>query len=80
MTILFVIAGIVVFIFAAKGIKIVRPWQKALIERLGKYQRTADSGLTVIIPSIERLIKVDMREQVIDVPPPGSYHQGQCGS
>jgi len=76
MTILFVIAGIVIFIFAATGIKIVRPWQKGLIERLGKYQRTADSGLTVVIPSIERMTKVDMREQVVDVPPPGSYHQG----
>lgn len=71
MIVLFIIIGVVVFIFAATGIKIVRPWQKALIERLGKYQRTADSGLTVIIPSIERMIKVDMREQVVDVPPQG---------
>ena len=71
MIVLFIIIGVVVFIFAATGIKIVRPWQKALIERLGKYQRTADSGLTVIIPSIERMTKVDMREQVVDVPPQG---------
>jgi len=71
MVILFVIIGVVVFIFAATGIKIVRPWQKGLIERLGKYQRTADSGLTIIIPTIERMTKVDMREQVVDVPPQG---------
>jgi len=71
MIVLFIIIGVVVFIFAATGIKIVRPWQKALIERLGKYQKTADSGLTVIIPSIERMTKVDMREQVVDVPPQG---------
>lgn len=67
--ILFVILAIVVFMIAAKGIKIVRPWQKGLIERLGKYQRTVDSGLTVIIPFLERMIHVDMREQVVDVPP-----------
>lgn len=36
---------------------------------MGKYQRTADSGLTVIIPFVEKMIKVDMREQVVDVPP-----------
>ncbi len=42
---LFVILAVVIFIFAATGIKIVRPWEKGLIERLGKYQRTADSGL-----------------------------------
>jgi len=66
---IYVIAAIVVFIFIASGIKTVRPWQKALIERLGKYQRTADSGLTIIVPIMESMIKVDMREQVVDVPP-----------
>lgn len=65
----YVILAIVVFIVAATGIKVIRPWQKGLIERLGKYQRTADSGLTIIIPVLERMIKVDMREQVVDVPP-----------
>ncbi len=66
---LYVIGAIVVFIFVASGIKTIRPWQKGLIERLGKYQRTADSGLTIIIPILESMIKVDMREQVVDVPP-----------
>ncbi len=50
-------------------LRIVRPWQKGLIERLGKYKRTADSGLTFVLPFAERMIKVDMREQVVDVPP-----------
>lgn len=66
---LYVIIGILLLIIASKSIKIIRPWEKGLIERLGKYQRTADSGLTIIIPFIERMIKVDMREQVVDVPP-----------
>ncbi len=66
---LYLILAVVIFIVAATGIRIVRPWEKGLIERLGKYQRTADSGLTVIIPFLERMIKVDMREQVVDVPP-----------
>ncbi len=66
---LLVILAVVVFIIAATGLKIVRPWEKGLIERLGKYQRTADSGLTVIIPFLEKIKKVDMREQVHDVPP-----------
>ena len=59
----------VIFVIAATGLKIIRPWEKGLIERLGRYQRTAGSGLTVIIPFLERLMKVDMREQVVDVPP-----------
>jgi regulator of protease activity HflC (stomatin/prohibitin superfamily) len=69
MPVVLLIIAVVVFIVVASGIKIVRPWEKGLIERLGKYQRTADSGLTVIVPILERMLKVDMREQVVDVPP-----------
>lgn len=64
-----IVTAIVLLIIASKSIKIVRPWEKGLIERLGKYQRTADSGLTIIMPIFERMQKVDMREQVVDVPP-----------
>ena len=64
-----VIVAIVLFIFVANALKIVRPYEKGVIERLGKYQRTLDSGLAIIVPFIERIRKVDMREQVVDVPP-----------
>ncbi len=69
--IVFIIVAIVIFVVAATGIKIVRPWQKGLVERMGKYQRTVDSGLTIIVPFLEKMTKVDMREQVVDVPPQG---------
>ena len=61
--------AILVILFAATGIRIVRPFQKGLVERLGKYSRIADSGIQFIIPFFERMTMVDMREQVIDVPP-----------
>ncbi|HIE34376.1 MAG TPA: SPFH/Band 7/PHB domain protein [Candidatus Altiarchaeales archaeon] len=64
-----IFALILVLIFATKAIKIIRPYEKGLIERFGRYQRTVDSGLQFIIPFIEKMIKVDLREQVIDVPP-----------
>ncbi len=64
-----VVIAIVLFITAATGLRIVRPWEKGLIERLGKYQRTVDSGLTLIVPFLEGIRKIDMREQVVDVPP-----------
>jgi len=67
----YVILVFVLLIIAATGIRIVRPWQKGLIERLGRYKKTVDSGLTFIIPFTEKMIKVDMREQVVDVPPQG---------
>jgi regulator of protease activity HflC (stomatin/prohibitin superfamily) len=64
-----VVVAIVVFVIAGRGLRVIRPWQKGLVERLGKYQRTVGSGLTIIVPFLERIIKVDMREQVVDVPP-----------
>lgn len=64
-----IILGIVVLFIAVTSIKIVRPWEKGLIERLGRYQRTVGSGSTIILPFCERMQKVDMREQVLDVPP-----------
>ncbi len=69
MGILYIVVFVLILITASKGLKIVRPWEKGLIERLGKYQRTADSGLTIIVPFIENIKKIDMREQVVDVPP-----------
>ncbi|HDP78526.1 MAG TPA: SPFH/Band 7/PHB domain protein [Mesotoga infera] len=63
------ILAAVIFIIAASGIKIIRPFEKGLVERLGKYRRDAQPGLQFIIPFIERMVKVDLRETVIDVPP-----------
>jgi len=58
-----------VIIVAVAGIRIVSPYQKGVIERLGRYQRIAQPGLTLIIPFLDSIQKVDMREQVVDVPP-----------
>ncbi|KZX17167.1 SPFH domain-containing protein [Methanobrevibacter filiformis] len=60
---------IVVIVLAAKAAKILRPYEKGVVERLGKYQRTVESGLVIIVPFIETIRKVDLREQVVDVPP-----------
>ena len=50
-------------------IHVVRPYQQGLVEYLGKYQRTVGAGLTITIPFLQRLTKIDMREHVVDVPP-----------
>ncbi len=57
------------FIFAASAVKIVQPFQRGVKERLGKYQETMDPGLRVIVPFVDKIRLVDMREQVVDVPP-----------
>ena len=66
---LLIVVLVFLFLLALLGIKTVRPYERACVERLGRYQRTAQPGLNFIMPFIERMIKVDMREQVVDVPP-----------
>ncbi len=66
---LFGILALALIVIAAAGFKVVRPFQKGLIEVLGRYDKTVGSGLRWVMPFIKRLTKVDMREQVIDVPP-----------
>ncbi len=60
-----VFLGVILF----RIFRIIRPFETGLVERLGKFNREASSGLNIVIPGLERIIIVDMREQVIDVPP-----------
>ena len=67
--IVLIVIGAALLIYAAAAIKIVSQYEKGLIERFGRFDRMADPGLRFIIPFIERIKRVDMREQVVDVPP-----------
>lgn len=60
---------VAVLVFLVGAVKIVRPYQRGLVERLGRYQSTRDPGFNLIIPFIETIQLIDMREQVVDVPP-----------
>jgi len=57
---------IVVVAFFAKGIRIVRTTHKAAIERLGKFQRIKDSGITWIVPFIDKSFMVNITEQITE--------------
>ncbi|MDE8701873.1 SPFH/Band 7/PHB domain protein [Adlercreutzia equolifaciens] len=69
MYLLVIVVAIVVIVLFVLGIRIVRPYQQGVVERFGKYKRTAQSGFRWIIPFVDRMTKVDMRENVVDVPP-----------
>jgi regulator of protease activity HflC (stomatin/prohibitin superfamily) len=60
---------VAVAIVAGLSFRIVSPYEKGVVERLGRYSHTAQPGLHFIIPFIDRMRKVDMREQVVDVQP-----------
>jgi regulator of protease activity HflC (stomatin/prohibitin superfamily) len=59
---------VLAFALAAMSVRIIRPYEKGVVERLGKFQRVLDPGLNLIIPFFDTVQKVDMREVVIDVP------------
>ena len=78
--VLYVLLALVV-IYILKGIKIVSQSETMIIERLGKYNRTLNAGINVILPVVEqaketivrrqngamtRSTRIDMREQVYD--------------
>ncbi len=64
-----VIAAVIAAIFMSSGVKKVNQYEKGLVERWNAYERTVDPGLRFIIPVVQRMYRVNMREQVIDVPP-----------
>ena len=51
------------------GFRIVRPTQRALVERWGKYLRYCTPGLNYIIPIMDSMIKVNVTERMMDVEP-----------
>ena len=67
--ILLAVITAVLLLIAITGFRIIRPFEQGLVELLGQYRTTVSPGLRFIIPFLQRLLKVDMREQVVDVPP-----------
>ncbi len=62
------VAFVIVTLF--KSIRIVPQASAGVVERLGRYQRTLQPGLNILIPFIDRLRPlIDMREQVVSFPP-----------
>ncbi len=63
------VVALLLFFIALRSVRIVRPYQRGVVERLGRFRYAADPGLRIIVPFVDRIILVDMREQVTDVPP-----------
>jgi regulator of protease activity HflC (stomatin/prohibitin superfamily) len=53
----------------AFSVRVIKQYEKGLVIRLGRYDHTVDAGLVFLIPFIDSLIRVDMREQLINVLP-----------
>jgi regulator of protease activity HflC (stomatin/prohibitin superfamily) len=64
---LVVVAAVVVIFFL--GIRVIRPTHRGLIERLGKYRQFAVPGFHWIIPFVDRMIQINITEQMVDAQP-----------
>jgi regulator of protease activity HflC (stomatin/prohibitin superfamily) len=67
--VLMVIVLLIALVSLARSARVVAQYEKGLVLRLGRYRATAGSGLTFLVPMIEDMVKVDMRERVINVEP-----------
>ncbi len=60
---------IVVVLFFATALKILREWERGVILRLGKFQAVRGPGITFVIPLLERMYRINTRVVTADVPP-----------
>ena len=68
--IVLIVIAAVVLVTIAQGVRIVPQARAGIVERLGRYHRTLDAGLTLIVPYVDRVKPlIDLREQVVSFPP-----------
>ena len=60
---------VVVVLFLLLGIRILRPTHRGLVERLGKYKSFAMPGFHWIIPVIDKMVSINITEQMVDAQP-----------
>jgi len=63
------VIGIIVLLLLIKAIKIIREYERAVVFRLGKFQKVRGPGLIILIPFIDKMVKVELRTVTLDVPP-----------
>ncbi len=64
------ILAFMVFLVAARSIRVIPQNRVGIVQRFGRYHRTAESGLTFVVPVMDRMLpKTDLREQVVSFQP-----------
>ena len=68
MTTILWILGVFLFLIIISGLRVINQYQKAIILTFGKYTGIKEPGLRFILIGVQKMIKVDMRIKVVDVP------------
>ncbi len=64
-----VFGAIILFILLVSAIKILKEYERGVIFRFGRLRGTKGPGIFLIIPFVDKMIKVDLRTVTMDVPP-----------
>src|ERR671939_51988 len=68
--IVILVVAVFVLVVLARTIRIVPQARAGVVERLGRYSRTLNAGLAIVVPFIDRVRDmIDLREQVVSFPP-----------
>ncbi|MFZ1947194.1 MAG: SPFH domain-containing protein, partial [bacterium] len=65
----FIVVAFVVLFILANSIRVMREYERAVIFRLGRLIKAKGPGLILLVPIIDRPVKVSLRMLVMDVPP-----------
>ncbi|MBW1998013.1 MAG: slipin family protein [Deltaproteobacteria bacterium] len=64
----YILAAVLIIFFLASAIKILREYERGVIFRLGRVIKTKGPGLIILIPIIDKMVKVSLRLVTMDVP------------
>jgi len=64
----FLVIVVVVVLFLASSLRILREYQRGVVFQLGRFWRVKGPGLVILVPGIQQMVKVELRTVVLDVP------------
>src|ERR1700712_3991290 len=65
-----IVIAVLAVVIVLRSVKVIPQAQAAVIERLGRYNKTSSAGLVWLVPFLDRVrARIDMREQVVSFPP-----------
>ena len=65
----YIVAVVLIGLFLASAIRVLREYERAVIFRLGRLIKTKGPGLIILIPVIDKMVKISLRTITLDVPP-----------
>ena len=65
----FICTLVALVILAASSVRILREYERAVVFRLGRLLGEKGPGLILLIPGVDRMVRIDLRTVTLEVPP-----------